>query len=406
MNFSAVPAGFVMAECPAPFLADPLAASGSSINDKYCRYGCCIPCPAQDLFYKENWATRGFLATDVIRFVSAVLSLILVISYLVLPDKRRHPSLLILNLSIAIFLFSMVVFFSVGNPKRLQCAPNAISPGEMGNNALCAAQGAILIFGSFATCLWCAALILNLHVHTVWNSNFFTNRYILLNIICWGIPAAIMSIALGLHAVKFEFANLCVVSMKYIFPLFFYPLAAIVCPSFLVHIGTFFYIARIAVREGLESDMTQSLSTGTMTDRAPGVSRKHVMVAVKIQWRALLLAVVAIVTVLFYWLFYMTQISRMTELQDNPTLTLDWLECMLTPGNSQNICAEAISPHLPPFALIIVAEALVSTIGIWLFVMFGKRSLWREWNDLIYDTRIRFSRRGRAEKNGEQFFAL
>lgn len=102
----------------------------------------------------------------------------------------------------------------------------------------------------------------------------------------------------------------------------------------------------------------------------------------------------------------MTQISRMTELQDNPTLTLDWLECMLTPGNSQNICAEAISPHLPPFALIIVAEALVSTIGIWLFVMFGKRSLWREWNDLIYDTRIRFSRRGRAEKNGEQFFAL
>lgn len=252
-------------------------------------------------FYKENWATRGFLATDVIRFVSAVLSLILVISYLVLPDKRRHPSLLILNMSIAIFLFSMVVFFSVGNPKRLQCAANGISPGEMSNNTLCAAQGAILIFGSFATCLWCAALILNLHVHTVWNSNFFTNRYILLNIVCWGIPAAIMAIALGLHAVKFEFANLCVVSMKYIFPLFFYPLAAIVCPSFLVHIGTFFYIARIAVREGLESDMTQSLSTGTMTDRPPGVSRKHVMVAVKIQWRALLLAVVAIVTVLFYW---------------------------------------------------------------------------------------------------------
>ncbi|KAL9546339.1 hypothetical protein PS6_007715 [Mucor atramentarius] len=406
MNFSAVPAGFVMAECPAPFLVDPLAASGSSINDKYCRYGCCIPCPAQNLFYKENWATRGFLATDVIRFVSAVLSLILVISYLVLPDKRRHPSLLILNMSIAIFLFSMVVFFSVGNPKRLQCAANGISPGEMGNNTLCAAQGAILIFGSFATCLWCAALILNLHVHTVWNSNFFTNRYILLNIVCWGIPAAIMAIALGLHAVKFEFANLCVVSMKYIFPLFFYPLAAIVCPSFLVHIGTFFYIARIAVREGLESDMTQSLSTGTMTDRPPGVSRKHVMVAVKIQWRALLLAVVAIVTVLFYWLFYMTQISRMTELQNNPTLTMDWLECMLTPGNSQNVCAEVISSHLPPFALIIVAEALISTIGIWLFVMFGKRSLWREWNDLIYDTRIRFSRRGRAEKNGEQFFAL
>jgi hypothetical protein len=150
-------------------------------------------------------------------------------------------------MSLSIFLFSMVVFFSVGNPKRLQCAADGINPGEFSNNHLCAAQGAILIFGSFATCLWCAALILNLHVHTVWNSNFFTNKYALLNLICWGIPAAIMSIALGLHAIKFEFANLCLVSMDYIFPMFFYPLAAIVCPSFLIHISTFFYIAKVKV---------------------------------------------------------------------------------------------------------------------------------------------------------------
>jgi hypothetical protein len=150
-------------------------------------------------------------------------------------------------MSLSIFLFSMVVFFSVGNPKRLQCAADGITPGEFNNNSLCAAQGAILIFGSFSTCLWCAALILNLHVHTVWNSNFFTNKYALLNLICWGIPAAIMSIALGLHAIKFEFANLCLVSMDYIFPMFFYPLAAIVCPSFLIHISTFFYIAKVKV---------------------------------------------------------------------------------------------------------------------------------------------------------------
>lgn len=79
---------------------------------------------------------------------------------------------------------------------------------------------------------------------------------------------------------------------------------------------------------------------------------------------------------------------------------------MLVPGNGQNICADIISPHLPPFSLIIVAEALVSSIGIMMFVTFGKRSLWREWNDLIYDMRFRLSGRGSAEKHGEQFFAL
>lgn len=102
----------------------------------------------------------------------------------------------------------------------------------------------------------------------------------------------------------------------------------------------------------------------------------------------------------------MTQMSRMTDLQNNPSVTLDWIQCMLIQGNTQNMCAAVISPHLPPFSLIIVAESLASAIGIWLFIMFGKRSLWREWNDLIYDMRIRMNGRSGAEKHGEQFFAL
>ncbi|KAI8380511.1 hypothetical protein EDC96DRAFT_491236 [Choanephora cucurbitarum] len=408
LNLSAVPAGFVMKSCPSPFVLDPLAKAGTtdSADSKHCLMGCCIPCPAQSYFYKEHEAERGFLATDILRFISAVLSFILVVSYLILPDKRRHPSLLILNMSFAIFLLNMVVFFSVGNPKRLQCAANGISSGAMGNNNLCAAQGAILLFGALSTMLWCAALIVNLHIHTVWNSNFFTHRYYLLYAICWGIPAVVVAVALGLHSIKYEFANLCLVSIEYIFPILFYPLAAVICPAFIIHVATFIYIARTAVREGLQSEITQSLSNNTNLDRLPTVNHKHVLVAVKIQWRALLLTVAALITVLFYWLFYMTQISRVTELQDNPRLLIGWVECMLTPGNTQNFCADMISPHLPPFPMMVAAEALVSFIGIWLFIMFAKRSLWREWNDWIYDKRMSFTRSGRSEKAGEQFFAL
>lgn len=102
----------------------------------------------------------------------------------------------------------------------------------------------------------------------------------------------------------------------------------------------------------------------------------------------------------------MTQMKRMTELRDNSNLTLGWLECMLIPGNSQNICADTISGYLPPFPLIIVAETLVSMIGIWLFFTFAKRSLWREWNDWIYDARMTVGRTHHSEKIGEQFFAL
>jgi hypothetical protein len=51
LNLSAIPAGFVISECPYPFLKDPLAVEGSdaTTDATYCRYGCCIPCPAQNL---------------------------------------------------------------------------------------------------------------------------------------------------------------------------------------------------------------------------------------------------------------------------------------------------------------------------------------------------------------------
>ncbi|KAI8884554.1 hypothetical protein K501DRAFT_294022 [Backusella circina FSU 941] len=401
-DLSSVPPGANMKTCPFPFLRDPLAVPGSTATTSpiYCRSGCCIPCPAQDYFYPIGWAKHGFLAADILRFISSIFSFFMMISYFVLPDKRRHPSLLILNLSVTIFLFSMIGYFSIGDPKKLQCA-SAVAPSTQDNNPVCAVQGALLIFSALATCCWSAALIVNLHLHTVWNSNFFTNRYWMLNILCWGYPASVMAAALGLHQVKFEFANLCLVSVDKIFALFFYPMAAVVCPAFVVHIATFFHIAKMAVRESKQTEATRAAEENNGQRR-----HKHMLTAVQIQWRALLLAVVSSGTVVFYWIFYFTQIHRMVSLEKDMSITNHWLECMVSPGGDQNSCVDIIADHLPPFGLMIFAESIVSMLGIWLFVIFGKRSMWREWNDLIYDLRLSWRTKGKNEKSSEQFFAL
>lgn len=217
-----------------------------------------------------------------------------------------------------------------------------------------------------------------------------------------------MAVSVGLHQVKFEFANLCLVAVDRIFELFFYPMAAIVCPAFLIHIATFFYIAKIAVQEGVQSDMSHSRGNGgvgnTAANSAPARRHKHVITAVQIQWRALLLAILASGTVVFYWIFYFTQIHRVVTLEKDQSITNHWLECMLSPGGHQDSCVSLIRDHLPPYGLMMAAETLVSTQGIWLFVIFGKRSLWREWTDLLYDLKISFLSR-RSDKN-EKFFAL
>lgn len=51
IDLSYVPHGFVMTECPAPFLQDYLAVADpeTSIDSNHCRFGCCIPCPGQNL---------------------------------------------------------------------------------------------------------------------------------------------------------------------------------------------------------------------------------------------------------------------------------------------------------------------------------------------------------------------
>lgn len=95
----------------------------------------------------------------------------------------------------------------------------------------------------------------------------------------------------------------------------------------------------------------------------------------------------------------------MVNLKNDDTIKLSWIECMISPDGGQNNCTYIIKDKLPPFALMVAAETLVSTIGIWLFVIFGKASLWREWGDFFYDLQVYIKTRG-LEKNNDQFFAL
>ncbi|KAJ2955576.1 hypothetical protein NQZ79_g8425 [Umbelopsis isabellina] len=412
-----LPAGYILPSCPAPFLKDPLAQAGTnnSISSDTCANGCCIPCPVQEYFYPVGWMEKGFIATDIIRSVSAILSLFLVISYAVLPDKRTHPSLLIFEFFIALFLYSADVLFVLGNPKRIQCSTDIVASTQ-DNNLVCAIQaidmistGGILIYSTLAMALWVSAVIINLHLHTVWNSKFLVNKYLALNIICWGGPLVVTIISLVYHQVQFEFANLCLLSADWIYKLFFDPLAAIVLPSVVIHLATFFHIARVSMKGTTDIEMSDSRTFGTTSQhsRQPLVShRRHVVTAFKIQWRALLLALNAMVAFLFYWIFYLVQLPKLANLRDNKEMLASWVQCMMI-NHDQNLCSSIVSDKLPPFALLITAEALVSLIGVIVFITFAKRSLWREWNDWIYETRMRFKRDTRRySKDQDQFFAL
>ncbi|CAG8765219.1 15843_t:CDS:2, partial [Acaulospora morrowiae] len=331
-------------------------------------FGCCLPCPQPYYLYPSGYMEKGFEATQVVRALSAFAALAVMLSFLVLPGRRSHPSSLILFASISIFLYSATVFFSIGNPKKIQCV-NDVTPSTQDNNGLCAVQGALLIFTSHATAFWTAIIILNLHMHTVWNSNFMANKYLWLHLFGWGIPTILTVAALVENSVAYQFAGLCLIKQEAANAIFFYPLAVIVVPSCIMHSATFFHIAKASRSDSGESS---GLSEFTTTRKI------KVLQAVKIQWRALLLAVVLVVTVFTYWIFYFIELRNITDGPKNRDFLTNWLNCVQSNGG-QNGCSKIARGYMPPYPLIMITEFLASLIGIWLLAIFSNSVLWKGW---------------------------
>ncbi|KAF9432083.1 hypothetical protein BGZ76_011295 [Entomortierella beljakovae] len=391
------------AGCPPPFITDTmLGPGGTTTNARVCAAGCCLPCPAQYSLYRDNVLENGFRITNIIRGISMVFSFVLMASYIFLPDKRSHPSALILFFSICVFLFSVVVLFPLIDTRAMQCA-DAINPSTQQNNLKCAIQGAMLIFASVGTCAWCTALIINLHLHTVWNSAWFAKKYWLIHLICWGFATSVTAAALGMGEVRWEFATLCLISQEKSSTMFFYPMAAMIFPAFLIHVATFIHIARISAQAGVDSE-TMSRSTLSAGAAAVISHRRHVMLAIKIQWRAAVMAVFAILSVMFYWLFYFLQLSK-TKPENLMPHVMTFFGC-LAKGGSHDVCADMIAPFLPPYAIMMAAEGVVSFIGTLIFIVFFKSALIREWGDWFGSVGYLLSGKRREKKEQDQFFVI
>ncbi|CAG8504248.1 11008_t:CDS:2 [Ambispora gerdemannii] len=360
---------------------------------KPCDNGCCIPCPQSYAFYKKGRLENWYKVTQGVRVASAIASFIMLLSYLVLPGKQSHPSILILFTSLAIFLYSSNVFFSIGDARKIQCHTENI-PSDQDNNLLCGIQGALLIFSTHATTIWAAVIILNLHLHTVWNTKITPKNYIYMYIFCWGVPLLLTIIPLATHKVKYEFATLCLIEQQSANSMFFYPIAVFVIPSFFVHILTFVHIAKI--------------SSQTAVDSSPSyvefiTHKHHVIQAVKIQWRALVLAIILLATSIFYWLFYFISLRKITPetSKTHDALFSDWIKCV-TYGKGQNYCTKFAAENIPSLGLLAAAEMSVSFLGIYLLIIFTNRSLWLEWGHWFIST---FRRRKKLEVP-KQFFAI
>ncbi|KAF9159449.1 hypothetical protein BGX20_002930 [Mortierella sp. AD010] len=236
---------------------------------------------------------------------------------------------------------------------------------------------AMLIFFAVAICAWVTMIIVNLHLHMVWSSAWFSRNYTLIHTFCWTYPSVVTAVALGLKQVKWETGHYCLLGEEMSSYIFFYPVAALIFPAFLIHVYTFIYIARITVTH---SNTQSALSSGGTPVISP---RRHIMNVIKIQWRAALVAVFALIAVMYYWLFFFLQIKKIRPEIIRPNVRKYFVSCLLN-GGDQDTCAEELAPYLPPYGLMISAEILISCLGIIIFIVFFRPSMIYEWSDWFH----------------------
>ncbi|KAG0266646.1 hypothetical protein BG011_001493 [Mortierella polycephala] len=218
------------------------------------------------------------------------------------------------------------------------------------------------------------------------------------HILGWGIPAAFAVIAVVTKSIGWNNSNMCMATQATSNILLFMPLGVIMVPSILLHIATFMHIIRVT----LQSENSETISHSTMSSgRAARIShRRHVMNAIRIQWRAAVLALVVSSSVLVYWAFYLVEGAK-TDMSWMST----WQLCIFMGGGDQEQCGHKFAKgHVPDFIFMMIAEGLVSTTGLWIFLLFFKGSLIEEWRELISGW-ICCGRKNR-KKEDDQFYVI
>ncbi|KAJ3103047.1 hypothetical protein HDU97_010403 [Phlyctochytrium planicorne] len=201
-----------------------------------------------------------------VRVISTLFGLAVFLSYLLLPDKRTHPRVMVLYVSFCVLAFQVIsIFPSIGDRKELSCAYSghdavgAVASASQSTNIACAIQGSMYIFFSLSLLLWILMLILNMHLQTVWGSSILEKHYSIIHLFCWGIPAIFMITALITGSVRASHGFHCLVGPGLSDSFVFYPAAAIIMPTIIIHLCTSSWIAWASRKQDDEDSKHETL---------------------------------------------------------------------------------------------------------------------------------------------------
>ena len=237
----------------------------------------------------------------------------------------------------------------------------------MRSSGICAASGAFLLFGAWATIIWVFLRALSLHLQICWEV-VPGNRFLYSALtVGWGIPAIGLTLTLALTGVSFRFGNVCHVNHKLALQDFWGPMLAFAALALVLQFITIGYCIHVYLKS-LRDEKNTTNSSGKAPTFAASISTvsakqtyRRVKKVVQLQWRGasivlLIIGEVAFFAVVFVAMDNSSQLSEQLLVKSKP-----WLTCLVLAEGDKNKCLNLVGDMVKPESVVL---AVLIVLGV------------------------------------------
>ncbi|GAB7347449.1 hypothetical protein MBLNU459_g4365t1 [Dothideomycetes sp. NU459] len=387
--------------CPSPFYDASLFPSvGGFIGGRLCAAEqilpgdptCCLPCPATDWTYADNFKTYNTLA-QWLNVVGCALISFMLISYLVLPLAKTRSHYLSICLIVALLFINLGFIIPLG-AKPEQCY-NEITPNDMYSSNACAWSGAFLVAGGLSGAVWIAIRALSMHLQICWDILPGRKFFYFSQAVGWGVPAALFTATITVTGVSFRFGGACHVNHDNSMALFWGWLLAFSAASVVLQLSTFGYCIRVYLKSLWANDQDvsthssnpnnehlPSYTTSIRTQTARAIYRR-VKSVLALQWRGILIVTICLVDVIFFAVVFVYLDDVENSLLHDFARAESWVLCLVSTGGDKDQCLSLGQKWLVPESTVAAVLVMLSLISIELFLLTFRWSLMTAWWDFF-----------------------
>ncbi|KAF2191070.1 hypothetical protein K469DRAFT_746511 [Zopfia rhizophila CBS 207.26] len=363
-------ANFSMPACTEPLLEEALLSkAGGYQPGRYC-----------GLEWKQQLRVPNFLS-----ILSLVLCVFLLLSFAVLPPEATHRHYLSVGLVFPVLFISLSFTIPAGIDPEL-CYDD-ITPNDMRSSMSCAWTGALVALGGLGSVIWVFLRSLWLHIRIFWDRD--PGRRFKYGSIIAGtvLPVAFLIAVLAATGFSYRMGQTCLPNHEHAIISFWIWLVGFAIIGFLLQAVTTGYCIYVYFRAlKRERARRPGNSFGGRQQNANVQTWRNVKRLFLLQWRNILVSIFVIVGSISFFIVFWSQDAKLGDILNEPSDIIPvktWIICLTLSRGDKDECRKYVGDFTVPRETVLASLILASLVGIEIFILLARKSMFTAWRNLL-----------------------